>query len=97
MKKGLREIEFGYYAGEAQNKICIYDNGHIEPSEFLGRVASFSSSCVPLDARLALTAGDVKHTRFRPMSPSEARRWGADYGVFEAEDGRGYAVTLVLL
>jgi hypothetical protein len=34
---------------------------------------------------------------FRPMSPTEARSWGADSGVMETEEGRGYPVTWVAL
>ena len=95
-RKGLREIEFGICAGNF-NKTCIYDNGHIDSSEFLKRVREMKRSDVPQDAREALTILDVEHRRFRPMSPSEARSWGCDSGVMEAEDGRGYPVTSVTL
>ena len=94
--KGLREIEWGIEAG-ANNKICIYDNGHIDPEEFLKRVREMTGSNVPDDARSALTAEDVAQSRFRPMSPTEAYSWGANSGVMEAEEGRGYPVTWVAL
>jgi len=90
--KGLREIEWGLYAG-GDNKLCIYDNGHVDPVVFLKRVRSMANSSAPDDVRAALTEQDVNHIRFRSMSPSEARSWGADSGVMEAEDGRGYPVT----
>lgn len=95
-RKGLREIEWGPCAG-ACNKICIYDNGHIDPEKFLEQVRTMSGSDVPLEARASLSVDDVKHSRFRPMSPTEAWSWGADSGVMDAEEGRGYAVTWVAL
>ena len=95
--KGLREIEYGPYMGGERNQICIYDNGHIDPGEFLKRVRGMTNSAVPDDARAALIVDDVIHSRFRPMSPSEARSWGCDSGVMEAEDGCGYPVTQVVL
>lgn len=94
--KGLREIEWGIQAGDC-NKTCIYDNGHIDPVEFLERVREMEWTDVPDDARAALTVEDVTHSRFRPMSPTEAYSWGSTSGVMEAEDGRGYPVTWVAL
>jgi hypothetical protein len=94
--RGLREIDWGFYAG-GDNKTCIYDNGHIDPEEFLQRVRGMTGSDVPDDARAALTVEDVVQSRFRPMSPTEARSWGCDSGVMEAEEGCGYPVTWVAL
>ena len=93
----LREIEFGIAGGD-RNETCFYVLGHIDPQAFLNIVVEDKSSDVPLDARQALTVDNVEHTRFRPMSPTEARSWGCDTGVMVAETGhRGYAVTRVML
>ena len=73
-KRGLREIPFGP-AGDA-DEVCIYDNGHLDPTEFLVAVREMKGSDVPDEVRAALKVEDVKHIRFRPMSPSEARRSG---------------------
>ena len=95
--KGLREIEWGL-PGTDHTKLCIYDNGHIDPSRFLERLRAFNSSSVERCFRDQITADQVTHSRFRPMTPNEAREWGADSGVMEAEDGhKGYPVTLVIL
>jgi len=48
------------------------------------------------DARTKLTVEDVEHIRFRPMSPTEARGHGLDWGVFQTDTG-GYPVTAVKL
>lgn len=94
----LKEIAWGL-AGDTSGKICIYANGHLPIADFLEAVKSFNSSDVPAESRCALTESDVRHTRFRPMSPSEARSMGYDYGVMEADEEmhRGYPVTEVLV
>jgi hypothetical protein len=94
-KKGLREIEWGIYAG-GNNKLCIYDNGHIPWDEFIARLKEFKTD-VPQENIDEVTEKEVQHIRFRPMSPSEARSWGADSGVVVAEEGIGYPVTMVIL
>ena len=93
----LKEICFGP-DGDA-DEFCIYANGHLPIGDFLEAVKSFNSSDVPPDVRCALTEGDVRHTRFRPMSPSEARGMGYDHGVMEADEEmhRGYPVTAVFV
>lgn len=94
----LKEIAWGL-AGDTSGEICIYANSHLPIAEFLEAVKSFNSSDVPHDVRCALTKGDVRHARFRPMSPGEARSMGYDYGVMEADEEmhRGYPVTAVFL
>ena len=94
--KGLREIPWGV-CGMDYDQICIYDNGHVDPALFLNRVREMKGSDVPEDARAALTVADVDHVRFRPMSPTEASNAGVKSGITEAEEGRGYAVTRVIL
>lgn len=92
----LKEISWGP-AGDA-DEVCIYTNGHVPPDGFLEAIRCLTTSDVPDDTRSALTPQDVKHTRFRPMSPSEARSMGYDHGVMEAEEEhRGYPVTAVYL
>ena len=93
-KKGLREILYGLNADS--DKVCIYDIGHIDPAEFCARVRAWSGSEVPQDARDALTVDDVEHTRFRNLSPTEARQYGFDHGVIDTLHG-GYPVTAVCL
>ena len=94
-KKGLREIEWGSYAG-GDNKTCIYDNGHIPKDEFIAMLKDFRTD-VPQENIDELTESDITHTWFRPMSPSEARAWGCDCGVMQADEGQGYPVTVVVL
>ena len=92
-RKGLREIDWMCNCVE---KVCIYDNGHILPNEFLARVRGWVDSDVPQENREALSSKDVRHLQFRPMSPTEAHQYGLDYGVVET-DKRGYPVTAVLI
>lgn len=92
-RKGIREIEWGPSAGFGGS--CIYDNGHIAPEAFLAAVQAAAHLDTPEDVRRGFTAADVQHLRFRPMSPSEAKRWGCDSGVLEAEGDRGYPVTAI--
>lgn len=96
-RKGLREIEWGPCGGD-RNKTVIYDNGHEDPESFLRRVVADKSLDTPLDARKALKTSEVLQTRFRSMSPTEARSWGVDHGVMECEsETRGYPITMVEL
>lgn len=98
MKRGtLREIEWGTCAGEFMNKTAIYQLGHIEPMVFLETVRGNASLDTPQDIRDSLEASSVQHLRLRPMSPSEAKSWGCDSGVMEAQEGRGYQVTAVIV
>ena len=90
----LREIPFGP-CGDA-DETCIYDNGHIDPEEFLRAVREMKGSDIPDEARAALTVADVQHIRFRPMSPTEAKSQGYDFGVMKTKVG-GYPVTVVML
>lgn len=92
-RKGLREISWGI--NDSDGGTCIYDNGHIDAGEFLEMVRGFRQSNTPQEARDALSADDVEHLRFRPMSPTEACGWGCDYGVMECDGQRGYPVTAV--
>jgi hypothetical protein len=91
----LKEIPFGTPASDPDG-YCIYTNGHVDPEKFLEAVRSMRESELPDDARAALTMEDVQHIRFRPMSPTEARGHGLDWGVFTTEIG-GYQVTAVML
>jgi hypothetical protein len=93
-RKGLREVPWGL-TGDPE-EICIYDNGHIDPAEFLARVRAWDASDIAQADRDALTVDDVRHVRFCPMSPTEARQRGLDYGVIQTLDG-GYPVTVVIL
>jgi len=93
-KWNLRELPWGP-SGDA-DETCIYDNGHIDPVEFLSAVRAMTCTDVPQDTRDALVASDVQHIRFRPMSPTEAQSLGYDSGVMETETG-GYLVTAVML
>ena len=97
-RKGIREIPWGTL-GDDPDGTCIYDNGHQEPEVFLARVLEFQrsgrSDVPPCDLE-ALTAKDVQHLRFRPMSPSECDATGSSYGVVTTESG-GYPVTAVIL
>ena len=95
--KGLREIEWGHCAGEMMNRTCIYDNGVIPPEQFLRTIRECSTLDTPADIREALKQEDVQHIRFRPMSPSECRCWGCDFGVMEAEGENGYPVTAIFV
>ena len=92
-KKGIREIEWGVSAGDGGS--CIYDNGHIPAEQFLSAVKEADHLDTPKDVREAYTVDDVEHLRFRPMSPTEARNWGCDYGVMECDGQRGYPVTAI--
>ena len=90
-RKGIREIEW-------DGKVCIYDNGHIDPEQFLASVRDSRTSDVSEERRAELTVSDVEHVRFRPMSPYEARVWGCNSGVMEAEEKeQGYPVTRVII
>jgi len=89
--KGLREICFGL-AGET----VIYDNGHQDKDKFLAAIKTWGQSDLPDDAIDSLTVDDVEHTRFSPMSPTQARCRGFDYGVLLTIAG-GYPVTMVKL
>lgn len=85
----FREIEWGY-------STCIYCLGHADPGEFLERLRAESGLDTPSDAIEALQLSDVMHIRFRPMSPSEAKSHGYDWGVMETKrDNCGYKVTAV--
>ena len=93
----LKEIPFGTPIDDPVG-YCIYTNRHIDQSEFLEAVKAMRISEVPDDARHALTLDDVRHTRFRPLSPHEAKGWGLTWGVMEVSDGEvGYPVTAVNL
>ena len=95
-RKGIREIGWGI--NESDGKTCIYDNGHLDKAKFITDLELAKHLDTPLDALIYLTVEDVKHMRFRPMSPSEAKNWGADWGVVDCtEEGRGYPVTAVIL
>lgn len=96
-RKGIREIGWGY--NENEGKVCIYDNGHLDKAKFITDIEINAKRLdTPLDVLIHLTVEDVRHLRFRPMSPSEAKRWGADWGVMECtEEGHGYPVTAVIL
>ena len=96
-RKGIREIGWGY--NENEGKVCIYDNGHLDKAKFITDIEINAKRLdTPLDVLIHLTVEDVQHLRFRPMSPSEAKSWGADWGVMECtEEGRGYPVTAVIL
>lgn len=97
MKRGvLREIEWGTGAGEFLNKTAIYRLGHVEPADFLALVLSANLD-TPRDVIESVQLSEVKYMRLRPMSPSEARSWGCDSGVMEADAGRGYAVTAIIV
>lgn len=91
----LKEIPFGTPVGDPDG-YCIYANGHLDPVAFLDAVKGWEQSEVPDDVRAELTAEDVKHIRFRPMSPTEARSNGLSWGVMQTESG-GYPVTAVKL
>lgn len=93
-RRGLREIEWGIH--EWDHKLCIYGLGTIEPTRFLDMVRNLAGSGAPQDVRDALTPDEVRHMRFRPLSPSEARERGLDWGVLETEEG-GYQVTSVIV
>lgn len=95
-RKGIREIGWGF--SEDEGKTCIYDNGHWDKEAFLKEIRQSCHLDTPADVLSDLTAADVQHLRFRPMAPSEAKNWGADYGVMDCtEEGRGYPVTAVIL
>ena len=91
----LKEIPFGTPVDDPDG-YCIYTNGHIDPATFLDAVKSMTNSDIPDDARAELTLDDVEYIRFRPMSPTEARKKGLHWGVFQTETG-GYPVTAVKL
>ena len=91
----LKEISFGTPIDDP-DQTCIYTNGHIDRAEFLAAVKDWDSSDVPKEYRAELSESDVEHIRFRPMSPTEARSHGIDWGVMESAD-RGYKVTAVKL
>ncbi len=95
----LREIPFGTPMDDPDG-VLIYHVGTVEDKHaFLQAVCGYSASDVPLDARAELTVDDVEYIRLRPMSPSEARGHGLDWGVIQlgSDDMRGYAVTAVKL
>ena len=92
-RKGIREIEWGQCAGEGGS--CIYDNGHIDKTDFLKMLRESCHLDTPADVLCDLDESRVVHTRFRPMSPSEAKNWGGDYGVMQADGQRGYPVTAI--
>jgi hypothetical protein len=92
-KLKLKEIPFGAPIDDPGG-YCIYANGHIDPLAFLDAVRSMKSSETPNDVRMRLTTEDVKHLRFRPLSPTEAKRNGASCGIYETETG-GYPITAV--
>jgi hypothetical protein len=92
-RTGLREIPWGL-SGD-HDGVCIYDNGHIDPAEFLARVQAWTGSDVPAENRAELTVDCVIHTRFRPMSPAEADQFGFTQGVIKTNVG-GYLVTAVI-
>lgn len=95
-KKGvikLKEIPFGTPIDDPDG-YCIYANGHVDASEFLAAVKSMAASDVPEDVRAELTVADVEYCRFRPMSPTEARGHGIDWGVVQT-DTAGRPVTAV--
>lgn len=94
-KLKLREIPFGTPINDPDG-YCIYTNGHVDPVAFLEAVRSMKGSNVPEDARAELTIEAVEHIRFRPMSPTESRNNGLNWGVFQTETG-GYPVTAVKL
>ena len=97
-RKGIREIAWGY--DECDGKVCIYDNGHLDKAKFLTDIELFADHLeTPRDVLVHLTIDQVKHLRFRPMSPSEAKNWGADWGVMDCtgEGNRGYPVTAVIV
>ena len=97
-RKGIREIGWGI--NESDDKVCIYDNGTWEPEEFLKEIRQSCHLDTPADALDSLTIEDVQHLRFRPMSPYEAKAWGADWGVMdctEEQGPRGYPVTAIIL
>ena len=92
----LRELEWN--AGLSRSQTVIYDNGHIDPEKSLALVREAAWMDTDEGCLAALTVADVKHTRFRPMSPSEAKSRGYDTGVMlvgEGESYRGYPVTMV--
>jgi hypothetical protein len=94
--KGIREIGWGI--NDNDGKTCIYDNGHLDKAKFITDLELAKHLDTPFDVLIHLTVDDVKHMRFRPMSPSEAKNWGADWGVMDCtEEGRGYPVTAVIL
>ena len=92
-KKRFREIEWGVSAGFGGT--CIYDNGHIPADLFLISVKAAKHLDTPMDVREDFKVDEVQYLRFRPMSPSEARNWGCDHGVMEADGQRGYPVTAI--
>jgi hypothetical protein len=95
-RKGIREIGWGYNASDDES--CIYDNGHLDRAKFITDIQLAPGLDTPKDVLIRLTVSDVKHMRFRPMSPSEAKAWGGDWGVMDCtEEGRGYPVTAVIL
>ena len=90
----IRELLWGFDGDQT----CFYALGHLDKSGFLNKIKAMRNTNVPKDARAALTEGDVTHTRYRPMSPSECRGYGVRSGVTPAKDGQyGYAVTEVIL
>ena len=92
----LRELEWD--TGMSQSRIVIYDNGHIDPEKFLALVRGTTWLNSDKACLSALTIADVKHARFRPMSPSEAKSRGYDTGVMQVGEGesyRGYPITMV--
>ena len=91
-KKGLREISWN------DERTCIYDNGHLDPAEFLRAVVSDGRLEARHDGLTSLTLADVKHTRFSPWTPTQAAASGYYYGVSESTaHDRGYPVTMVLV
>lgn len=92
----LRELEWNNGWSVDQVKTVIYTNGHIDKEEFLRVVKESPMLDTPRESRDALTAENVSHCRFRPMSPSEAREKGYDSGVMKDESGR-WKVTMVEL
>ena len=96
-RKGIREIGWGI--SDCEGRTCIYDNGHLDKAKFITDIELNAGRLdTPRDVLIHLTADNVQHLRFRPMSPAEAKSWGADYGVMDVtEEGRGYPVTAVIL